>query len=325
VGRNLFLILLASLPLLAQQADLDRDSLPDELEQLLLQRFRPAFHLSPTDCDVLPSEFQPGATPRPIARNATIYTQASPVSLPGRKGAFIELHYYHLWANDCGRAGHLLDVEHVSALLHAPSLDSPAPGWKALYWYAAAHEDTPCDSSNGARAAALDAEFRGPDVFISHGKHASYLSLDLCNRKGCGGDACNSMAPMPAGQLINIGEASAPLNGALWVRSGPWSFLPKLQSDFTPATLSILDALGAPGAAPVNSSWTSVKAVFLAGNSTIGALETGNHGTSQALNTADTHTENALSTAADHTGDALAKSASKVKRSLLRARKWCGF
>ena len=32
------------------------------------------------------------------------------------------------------------------------------------HWYAAAHEDTICDTSNAARAEAVDAVTRGPNV-----------------------------------------------------------------------------------------------------------------------------------------------------------------
>jgi len=319
---RLLLFTLALLPTLAQEADLDRDKIPDQLEEALLARFRPTFHVSRNDCDSLPSEFQAySKAPRSIARNGAIYTQAFPHTLPGKAGAFIELHYYHLWANDCGRVSHALDVEHVSALLTAPSADTPESGWAALYWYAAAHEDTPCDAGNGAKAAALEAENRGPDVYIAHGKHSSYLSIELCNLKGCGGDRCTSMAPMPSGKLINLGESAAPLNGALWVHSKAWSLTPKLSTDFTPAVLGMLERLDASGAGPVNRSSAPVKAAYRAGGATIGAVDTGNRHTADALNTADSHTEAALDTATGHTNKALTKSAGKVKSSLRRAAK----
>ena len=72
--------------------------------------------------------------------NGTIYGQAFPrAGNPNQ----VELHYYHLWRVDCGEMGHNLDTEHVSALLGRGQTSK----WKALYWYAAAHEETVCDAS----------------------------------------------------------------------------------------------------------------------------------------------------------------------------------
>src|SRR5436190_1600529 len=89
------------------------------------------------------SEFPPA-----VARNGTIYGQVFPrqgLAMPDR---FIEIHYFHLWTRDCGRAGHPLDVEHVSVLVHADREDSPATDWNATYWDAGAHENTVCDVSS---------------------------------------------------------------------------------------------------------------------------------------------------------------------------------
>lgn len=56
-----------------------------------------------------------------------------------------------------------------------------------LSGYSGAHEDTVCDVSSGASAVELNAEDHGPEVWISNGKHASYLSHHQCSG-GCGGD-----------------------------------------------------------------------------------------------------------------------------------------
>ena len=117
----------------------------------------------------------------------------------------VELHYYHLWRQDCGEHGHPLDTEHVAVLIQASGAIEVEATWKALYWYAAAHEQTVCDVSQIARASTLRAEDKGAQVWISPGKHASYLDARLCQR-GCGADVCEAMVPLQAGRVINLGE-----------------------------------------------------------------------------------------------------------------------
>lgn len=130
--------------LLIPTVDRDADGLLDLAEQKLLEQFRPSFLLSSGECDLLPAEFAPGEShPRPIARNGTLYGQATP-----RPGDRIELRYFHLWARDCGRIAHDLDAERVSALLD----QDPSGEWTASAWYASAHEGTACDVSSLARA-----------------------------------------------------------------------------------------------------------------------------------------------------------------------------
>lgn len=167
------------------------DGLDDRLEQALLERFLPTFLLSAGECDGLPASFEPGSPePRLRAKNGTIYGQVFRVAPMDRAQVAVEIHYFHLWANDCGRGGHPLDAEHVSALVESTSLSSAADQWTARLWYAAAHEDTICDASSGARASSLDAERGGgPRIFVSRGKHASYLTRGQC-KWGCGVDAC---------------------------------------------------------------------------------------------------------------------------------------
>ena len=142
--------------------DLDRDSLPDRLEQALLERFSPTLLLARGECDDAPASFVPFLPePRVRAKDGTLYGQAFAIApLNGRPQ--IELHYFHLWSRDCGRLGHLLDAEHVSAIVSAPALDAPATAWVADLWYAAAHEGSACDASSGARATAIAATDSGP-------------------------------------------------------------------------------------------------------------------------------------------------------------------
>jgi hypothetical protein len=141
----------------------------------------------------------------------------------------MELHYYHLWARDCGKNGHDLDAEHVSALLHRQDGQ-----WRAVYWYAAAHEATPCDASRAARAEALDAVQRGPKVWISSGKHASFLTEDSC-RRGCQADVCLPSRPLPVHRIVPLDPA------APWVQSRAWPLRNKLATDFPDDYLTALE------------------------------------------------------------------------------------
>src|SRR5262249_21443771 len=125
--------------------DQDRDGLDDSLEQELLTKFLPTFMIASDDCDGLPAEFVAGSSKPVVAgKDGTIYGQVSPHSADD-SGTLLELHYYHLWARDCGRVGHKLDPEHVSVLV-AGNSSQPASEWRARYWYAAAHENTLCDA-----------------------------------------------------------------------------------------------------------------------------------------------------------------------------------
>ncbi len=224
----------------------------------------------------------------------------------------VELHYYHLWRTDCGQMGHALDAEHVSALV---ARDEHA-NWKALYWYAAAHEDTVCDASQIARASTLNAESRGPEVWISHGKHASFLSGRLCTH-GCGGDQCAAMKPMETAELINLGELRAPMNGAVWTASPAWPLAEKVGRSYLaaagPARLVRLPETDFGWATPQKRP---VQAVILGGNDAVGGGATGFRATNTALVIADAHTSNALDRATSSTGRALAKSYRNVKKAL---------
>lgn len=319
----------------ARWIDLDRDGLDDGFEQELLVKFAPSFFLSRNECDIMPAEFKPYiAEPEAIARNGTIYGQVSKRRLTQPR-VFIEIHYYHLWSRDCGRRGHPLDVEHVAALVSADSLRAPVKDWRALYWYSSAHEDTVCDVSSGASAIKLDAEDRGPEVWISSGKHASYLSYDQCSG-GCGADRCESMVSLLPLKLINIGEVDAPMNGALWVRSRKWSLPSKFVTDFDDAVLTRL--MDSKTAGPVrlkphlrrtqavlsNSDSTANAlessgrhtggAVFLAGDRTGRAVDTSNHSTGAALITAGKNTGQALDTSSRAVGKSLQKTVTGVRR-----------
>jgi hypothetical protein len=225
--------------------------------------------------------------PTPAARDGTIHAQAFPVGAPDSPDLQVEIHYFHLWSRDCGRRGHPLDVEHVSALVHKERND-----WVATLWYAAAHENTLCEKSSGAHAATLDAELGGPNVYVSLGKHASFFSQGQC-RAGCGGDECGD-SRLAVRAVINIGERGAPLNGALWTASDRWPLGQKLGSDFDPHVRARLDqaastrkivtiASSPAGQAPVLAAGASLDALKAARQSASSALETAGRSVSRFL------------------------------------------
>ncbi len=249
-------------------ADLDRDGLPDAFEQRLLERFAPQFYISAHDCDVEPSEFAAGErVPRATGRAGTLYGFVAP-----HPNGEIEVHYYHLWARDCGRGSHALDAEHVSALLRPTKAEYAEKYWRAVAWSAAGHQGTVCDTAHGARAHLLDAARQGPTVWISHGKHASFLSQARCAR-GCGGDSCEDVRRWTPKRIVNLGAPNDPLNGAVWMQSTNWSLAQKMRLEFTPSVVTVLDhSTEITNLYPV---LVPVKATVLAGGSALGAIETG--------------------------------------------------
>ncbi len=320
-------------PLAAQTAayvDNDGDGLSDTLEETLLQRFRPTLMVSGNDCSTRPARFTPGmAVPTVAAEDGTIYGQARPH--PTAEGALpqIELHFYHLWRRDCGRLGHALDAEHVSVLLEALQVTdfTNANAWHATYWYAAAHEDTVCDGSQISRASTLDATTHGATVWISSGKHASFLNEELC-RHGCGSDRCTASTQLASAAVINLGEANLAMAGAVWVASARWPLREKLtRSDFLPGRLARVEQLPVTDIAWTNPAKRPAQAAILGGNSAVdgtlrggeatgGALAMGSRSTDTAIAVAGSKTSSALGTAARSTSHALSRSLHSVKRAL---------
>lgn len=289
------------LPVSSPGVDQDRDGVPDALEQALLERFRPKFVVSVGECDQLPAAFRPGTLdPVATARDGTIYGQAFRRPAATFAGESIELHYYHLWSRDCGRQGHPLDAEHVSVLVNAVSLDEPVLNWRARTWYAAAHESTLCDASRWTTAAEIGAEAGGTTIWISAGKHASFFSAELCHG-GCGDDRCEQAAVLASSQVINLGEAGAPLNGARWAASSRWPLPQKMVSDFPDEVLAQLSRVASvqrggnrPARAVVASGGEALDALSVGNQETAGALATGRSRTSRALRKAATATRKFL-------------------------------
>lgn len=276
--------------------DRDGDGIADELEQALLDRFLPRFLIDAQECAERPAEFvRSSHEPRVLQRNGTLYAGASPSQTLGPGVATVELHYYHLWDRDCGQLnGHDLDVEHVSVLVSAESPGAPVSEWKARYWYAAAHEGTVCDASNAARAEAIDAVESGPTVWISKGKHASFLSQDLCRQRGCGGDACGEMVALPAVPPRNLGEAGSPLDGALWIDSSRWPLKEKLDTDFDRELLARLDEAADAIVARVHGDWRPAQFSLSVGGDALGALDTAGEEGGGAVEEADEQVRSAF-------------------------------
>ncbi|MCC7156490.1 MAG: hypothetical protein IT161_18080 [Bryobacterales bacterium] len=323
----LYWVLLAGLASAVAQAvppaDGDRDGVADALEQELLARFAPAFFLSSGECDAMPAEFVPGlADPRVMERNGTIYGSVSPVQSPDGAGSFVEVRYHHLWARDCGKAGHDLDAEQVVALVTAPNPDSPAEEWRAVYWYAAAHQGTVCDASHGLRASDARAVDTGPAVWISAGKHASFLNPARCGA-GCGADVCIAPSLLRPPQIVNLGEAGAPLNGAVWIHSPRWQAASKLVPHFTSDVVNRLSSSAGSSEVTLYPSLLPAQGLMLATVATGSALDVSSRNTGAALAQASQATGDALSTSAANTSSALnlagAKTGAALKTSAEKA------
>ena len=297
--------------------DSDRDGLSDATEQQLLQRFLPSFWVDQNDCAGVPAQFLPGQRdPTTASTDGTIYGQATPRKLEAYADPVVELRYYHLWRSDCGPMGHSLDAEHVSVLVQARAQAVEPAAWKALYWYAAAHEDTICDASQITRASTLGADTDGASVWISRGKHASFLHPELC-RHGCGGDVCRQMRPLEVTRVVNLGESANPMNGAIWVGSAQWSLAAKMaRSDFDPQVIARLEGHPASDIAWVNPSLSPTQSTIAAGGSTAGAIALANRKTDTAISTAGGATGSSLGTTYDKVTESLKKSARGVGRFL---------
>lgn len=316
----LFLPLLLALQLGAQGvagADTDHDGLSDGLEQRLLLQFAPEFRVGVQECAGLPARFAPEMRiPTPVGEDGTIYGQVFPAHDSDPAHPVVEAHFYHLWDRDCGSRGHDLDTEHVAVLLRASGADLTTASWRAEYWYAAAHESTVCDVSQIARASTLGAETRGAKVWISPGKHASFLDARLCAR-GCGADRCEAMKPMTVRQIINLGEPHEPMNGIRFVAASQWPLEAKMsQSNFAAAPVARLESLPEDEIAWYSPGRHPAQGVIAKSAMTESALADSEDNTAAAISVAGDRTGNALSRSLHNTTHALGTSAQRVKGAL---------
>lgn len=302
-------VLLHSLAIAAQSvqpADSDKDGLSDAIEQSLLTQFSPHFYVGEHDCAGLPAVFHPGVLqPLPQAADGTVYGQVFPVKVAGIADPMVEVHFYDLWDRDCGAHGHPFDAEHVAVLVKASDRDLSTAKWKAVYWYAAAHENSVCDVSQLARASALNAEEKGAQVWISPDKHAAYLAKSLCNH-GCGADDCEAMKLMPTSRIINLGEPGHPMNGSEFIASNAWPLPQKMShTNFPPDPIARLEALPHDDIA-----W------FNAGRHPAQGIIAVSYTTGEAIAGSQQNTDAALALASDKTGNALEKSYHNTKHAL---------
>jgi hypothetical protein len=299
--------------------DTDADGLSDALEQRLLVQFSPNFLIGIHDCSGVPAQFKVGlATPLVAEEDGTIYGQVSPVKGNSSKHPEVEIHYYHLWRTDCGKHGHPLDTEHVAVLVRASESDVETSKWKAAYWYAAAHENTVCDVSQIARAKTLGTEDSGIKIWISPGKHASYLNETLC-RSGCGADRCEAMAPLTTKSLMNLGEPGHPMSGSTFITSPQWPLMAKMTaSNFSADSLARIDQLPETEITRAAPSRHGAQEI-IADSSMVGdALSVSGQNTTGALSTTNDLTGNALGTTYKSTKHALGASARAIVRALDR-------
>jgi hypothetical protein len=292
------------------QIDSDHDGLNDAVEEKLLLKFEPRFMVGKLDCSTVPAEFKAGVTtPEVEAENGTIYGQVFPLKIA--VGMRAEIHYYHLWRKDCGGHGHPLDTEHVAVLVERATADAD---WRAVYWYAGAHEQTVCDVSQIARASTIDAEDHGATVWVSPGKHASYLNEALC-RGGCGADRCEKMTELPVAAVINLGEADAPMNGSLFIASAAWPLRAKMsQSNFPAGPVARLETLPVTDIAWFHAGRHPVQGIIARSSSTEEALAGSGRNTASAISVAGSSTGSALDTASESTGGALSSAGGAVKK-----------
>jgi hypothetical protein len=297
--------------------DSDRDGLSDAQEQALLVQFEPIFLMAKNDCSHVPSEFaQDIVIPTVEKENGTIYGQAFVGRSSSASTPMVELHFYHLWKTDCGEHGHLLDTEHVATLLQHFEDGSDSGRWEAIYWYAAAHENTVCDVSQIARATTLGATDHGAKIWVSPGKHASYLNETLC-RKGCGADRCEAMVPLVTVKIVNLGEIGHPMNGSAFIASSAWPLADKMTStNFPPEPLARLNEMPATDIAWFNAGRHPVQGVIAVSGSTGAAIANSGENTTAAISVAGDSTGNALQKSYRSTKHALGKATRSVGEAL---------
>jgi hypothetical protein len=297
--------------------DSDRDGMSDALEQALLIQFAPTFMVARHDCSEIPAEFAPNLkTPTVEAENGTIYGQVFPAKSSRDDLPTAEIHYYHLWKRDCGPHGHPLDTEHVAVLVSASDSNLDSAKWKAIYWYAAAHENTVCDVSQITRASTIHAEESGAKVWISPGKHASYLNETLC-QAGCGADKCVDMVALRPGRIINLGEPGQPMNGSVFIASSEWPLMDKMSNtDFPPEPIARLNHMPDTDIAWFNAGKHPAQGIIAKSSSTEQMLAGGASHTTSSLSKAGTSADVAISVAQDDTGNAIQKSYKHTKHAL---------
>jgi hypothetical protein len=288
----------------ATKADSDQDGLSDVLEDTLLAQVQPYFMIHRGDCSQRPAEFV-RFEPRPSVRadDGTIYGQVFPHNA---KFDEVELHYYHPWSKDCGETPHRLDGRACVCSRKADRCDFVEGS--VLVCSRARRYGMRCQPNR--RAETLRAEERGAQVWVSAGKHASFLGDTFCRRRsGCGGDRCRTMEPLHIAKIINLGELQTPMNGAVWARSKEWPLSEKLgRSDFPVSRTNPLEGDSAAKIAWANPEKRPIQGAILGANSAVLGAFTATSSTNTALAAASDNTESVLDRACQRTGNSLARS-----------------
>jgi len=203
--------------------------------------------------------------------------------------------------------GHQLDPEYVAVLVTAESWHSPAEEWRAIYWYAAAHEHTVCDLSEARSALSLGAVAHGPVVWVSKDKHASFFSAGS-GRGGCGQDSFTDMREFVVSAVVNIGEVGNAMNGAEWISSPRWPLQQKMRAVFLDEEIAwaLTMANPEPLSRDRRSGTQPVIAVGVAG---LDGIDKGR-----------AYAENSAALPAEKTDGAVKKAWTRVLRSLARTR-----
>jgi hypothetical protein len=173
----------------AMIVDDDGDGLDDALETRLAIAYMPYISIDPADNCALDGML---VRVRPHPADATK----------------ILIVYDHLYANDCGFAGHVGDDE-VFGVAIDPAIPPPA-GILAIR--AVSHQNTPCErdtqcsTCGDSRPACDRATDMTPIVYASKDKHGNYATLAQCPLIGTCFDQCtlNPARRMPA--VVNAGE-----------------------------------------------------------------------------------------------------------------------
>jgi hypothetical protein len=170
----------------------------------------------------------------------------------------------------------------------------------------------------------VGAEDHGAKVWISRGKHASYLNVTLCEI-GCGADICDETTPLRKGRVINLGEPGHPMNGSVFISSRLWPLAEKMEtSNFPEGVVARLNQMTDTEIAWVNAGRHPAQGVIAVSGSTEEAIARSGANTTAAISIARDSTGDAISSAGNSTGNALEKSYRKTKHALVTSGKHVG-